>query len=233
MKTVRLTRMAIPALAAILALSGCAFQAGLGRPRATGHPETVETDADRVDPGTGPGTGIATVETPAGERGIDDPRVTVAEAPETEIAPKPGEISEPALRGEEILVADPFPGEQVREARTEAERRVFRNIHFDYDSYEIQSEARPILEGIAAWMAQNPAAAIVIEGHCDERGTEEYNMALGERRALAARRYLAAMGVAVERMATLSYGKERPLVARSDEEAWSLNRRCEFRIVDR
>ena len=104
-------------------------------------------------------------------------------------------------------------------------------IHFDFDKYDIRPDARPQLEEIAAYMRANPADQVVIEGHCDERGTEEYNMALGERRAMAARSYLESLGIASDRLHTISFGKERPLDPRSDEQAWALNRRCEFKVV--
>jgi peptidoglycan-associated lipoprotein len=106
----------------------------------------------------------------------------------------------------------------------------FANIHFEYDQYRILDEDVATLEGVAAWMRENPDARILIEGHCDERGTNEYNMALGEQRALAARRYLVGLGIDSGRLTTISYGEERPLSLGSNESAWAQNRRGHFAV---
>lgn len=98
-------------------------------------------------------------------------------------------------------------------------------IFFAYDSSELSSEARVTLMKQAQWLRHYPRVRISIEGHCDERGTREYNLALGERRASAVKNYLSALGVPASRMNTISYGKERPQVVGNDEGAWSQNRR--------
>lgn len=102
-------------------------------------------------------------------------------------------------------------------------------VYFDYDAFTLSAPARQSLERNAAWLQANLDARVTIEGHCDERGSDEYNLALGERRALAVKRYLAALGVNAERLATISYGEERPAVAGHDESAWAKNRRAELR----
>ena len=99
-------------------------------------------------------------------------------------------------------------------------------VHFAVDQYDIDPEARAILDGQATWLTRYPQARITIEGHCDERGTREYNLALGDRRANAAKNYLAAKGIDPARMTTISYGKERPLALGSDEASWAQNRRA-------
>ncbi len=99
-------------------------------------------------------------------------------------------------------------------------------VFFDFDRYDLTAEARAQLEKQAAWLQTYPAVTITVEGHCDERGTREYNLALGERRANAAMNYLVALGVDPNRVQTISYGKERPEVVGSDESAWSQNRRA-------
>lgn len=117
------------------------------------------------------------------------------------------------------------------QARREAElRKKFENadIHFDYDRYDLRQEARGILNDKAAFLAERTQAGVIIEGHCDERGSSAYNLALGEKRAKAAQAYLEAMGVAGQRMETVSYGKERPLVMGNTEEAYAANRRAHF-----
>jgi peptidoglycan-associated lipoprotein len=114
----------------------------------------------------------------------------------------------------------------------EAEPDVFENIHFDFDKYDIRPVDEVILQGIAGWLKENPEKRVLIEGHCDERGTNEYNMALGEQRALAARRFLVGLGIESARLSTISYGEERPLALGHDEEAWARNRRDHFVVSE-
>jgi len=97
---------------------------------------------------------------------------------------------------------------------------------FDYDSYALRDDARAALDADAKLLRDNPETSITIEGHCDERGTVEYNQALGEKRATAARDYLVAAGIAATRIQTLSYGKERPFAEGHDEATWAQNRRA-------
>ena len=109
-------------------------------------------------------------------------------------------------------------------------KNVLRPIHFEFNKYRIMPQDKPVLEGIADLMKKNPRWKILVEGNCDERGTEEYNMALGEQRALSTKRYLVSLGVSGDRFQTISYGEERPVDPRSNEEAWAKNRRAEFRV---
>ena len=104
-------------------------------------------------------------------------------------------------------------------------------VLFAVDQYDIDSTARAILDAQAAWLARNPRVRITVEGHADERGTREYNLALGDRRANAAKNYLAARGVDPGRMTTISYGKERPVALGSDEESYAQNRRAVTIVV--
>lgn len=99
-------------------------------------------------------------------------------------------------------------------------------VFFGYDQHDLTMEGRNTLERQAAWMRQYPNIRVTIEGHADERGTREYNLALGERRAQAARNYLIALGISPSRITTISYGKERPAVVGSNEAAWAQNRRA-------
>lgn len=103
-----------------------------------------------------------------------------------------------------------------------------QNIYFDYDKSSIREDAREILKANAEIFTQKTDEGIVVEGHCDERGTAEYNMALGERRAQEAKRYLINLGISEARIETVSYGEEQPLDNESSEEAWSKNRRAQF-----
>jgi peptidoglycan-associated lipoprotein len=102
----------------------------------------------------------------------------------------------------------------------------FRPVFFDYDSYTLRDDARTALDANAKLLRDNPAVVITIEGHADERGTSEYNQALGERRAQAARDYLTAAGIPANRIQIISYGKERPFDPGHDESAWAQNRRA-------
>ncbi len=104
-------------------------------------------------------------------------------------------------------------------------------VLFGYDSYDVDDTAKAILGKQAEWLARYPAVKVTIEGHTDERGTREYNLALGDRRATAAKNFLAAQGVSVARMQTISYGKERPVAEGSDESAYAQNRRAVTVIV--
>lgn len=112
--------------------------------------------------------------------------------------------------------------------KTPAEKlaQVGDTVNFDFDSAELTVSARSTLNRQAAFLSLNPDLVIVIEGHADERGTREYNLALGDRRATAVRDYLVAKGINSARVRTVSYGKERPAVAGSDEAAWAKNRRA-------
>lgn len=98
-------------------------------------------------------------------------------------------------------------------------------VFYGYDRYDLSDEARATLENQARWLEQYPSLSVTVEGHADERGTREYNLALGDRRANAARNYLIALGIDAARVATISFGKERPAVPGSNDTAWAQNRR--------
>jgi len=108
------------------------------------------------------------------------------------------------------------------------EEVTFQNIHFDFDKSFIRDDAKPILATVADYMKKHPDAKVKIEGHCDERGTSEYNFALGERRANSAKKYIADLGVDAARLSTISYGEERPLCTEHNEACWAKNRRAVF-----
>ena len=128
-------------------------------------------------------------------------------------------------------MAEQMAKEQAeKEAKIAAAKARFlnQNIHFEYDSSALTSMAKMILKEKAAWLEANSGVSITIEGHCDDRGTTEYNLALGERRATAVKKYLSDLGVSGSRMTTVSYGEERPLDPAQTEEAWRKNRRAQF-----
>lgn len=108
---------------------------------------------------------------------------------------------------------------------------VGERVFYDFDSYELTSEARNTLKKQAAWLQSYAGVKVLVAGNCDERGTREYNLALGARRANAAKDYLVSLGIDASRITTISYGKERPLDPASNERAWALNRNAHTQIV--
>lgn len=145
--------------------------------------------------------------------------VTPAPAP-VAVKPSPEESRELALRRDADAAAEAEKAQKVQ----------FEDIRFAYDKSVIEPAARETLKNIAAWMLKNKNYALVAEGHCDERGTVEYNLALGQRRADAAMKYIMDLGVNKANIATISYGKERPLDPGHNEEAWAKNRRAHFSV---
>ena len=102
---------------------------------------------------------------------------------------------------------------------------------FDYDKADLRGDARDVLAANAAWLKSHPTIAFTIEGHCDERGTAQYNLALGDRRANSAKEYLVSLGIDAGRVKTVSYGKERPFATGHDEDSWAKNRRAHFVVT--
>jgi len=130
---------------------------------------------------------------------------------------------------EKSLVAKKEPGI----AGEVFESRLLKDIHFDFDKYDIRPGDTEILKENAALLMKYPKVKIQVEGHCDERGTSEYNLALGERRANAAKKYLLSLGISTDRISSISYGEEKPLDAGHNEEAWSKNRRGHIVILSK
>jgi peptidoglycan-associated lipoprotein len=103
-----------------------------------------------------------------------------------------------------------------------------KDVYFDFDRYDLRADSREILTANSAWLKANPAAQVQIEGHCDERGTTEYNVALGSRRAESVKDYLVTLGASADRLSTISYGEEVPVCREQTEECWQKNRRVRF-----
>ena len=116
-------------------------------------------------------------------------------------------------------------------AKYKEEKVIFDDIYFDYDQYDIRLDAESTIQNIASWLLKNTSSNVLIEGHCDDRGTNEYNLALGDRRAKAVRDYLTALGIAANRIETLSYGEEQPVCIETSEVCWAKNRRAHFIMV--
>ncbi|MDY7018204.1 MAG: peptidoglycan-associated lipoprotein Pal [Nitrospirota bacterium] len=141
----------------------------------------------------------------------------------------------PKGAGEEMVGVE--KGRKVRRRPIGEDEYVRRGVsplqtaYFDFDRANIRPEMRTVLQRNAEWLRRHPRVKIIIEGHCDERGSEEYNMALGQRRAEAVKSYLVSLGISSNRLSTISYGKERPADPGHSETAWAKNRRVEFSIV--
>lgn len=146
----------------------------------------------------------------------------------------PGQLSaeEQARLEEERRLREARLAEEGARGGEARQREMFINqdVHFEYDRWDLTPEAKQILNEKASYMQSHPSLMVIVEGHCDERGSNAYNMALGEKRARACAAYLQAMGVGVERMESVSYGEERPLVMGTTEEAYAANRRGHFVI---
>ena len=132
-------------------------------------------------------------------------------------------VQEPQLTEEEMFLQKSL--DQINREKP------LGTIYFDYDRALVRDDARAVLDGNAAWLKKFRTAKILVEGHCDERGTEEYNLALGEKRAKSAQDYLLSMGIASDRIKIISYGKSQPIDPGHDESAWQMNRRAQFVVI--
>ncbi len=142
------------------------------------------------------------------------------------------EEQRPAAVQEQVVDEAAARAAAERAAAEAAANRALRDlgrIHFDFDQYVLTAAAKEQLHMNAQLLKAAPGIKVQIEGHCDERGSEEYNLALGERRAMATKNYLVSLGVAADRMSIISYGEEVPLDPASNEQAWAKNRRAEFK----
>ena len=138
----------------------------------------------------------------------------------------------PPGEGEEIEIPE-VGAPPVEIFKEDPDEFIYQEIHFDFDRSEIKPRDYPILEKIAENLRNNRDKILLVEGHCDERGTNEYNMALGGRRALSTKTFLIKLGVESDRVFTVSYGEEDPLDLRHSEEAWTKNRRAHFKTAER
>lgn len=155
---------------------------------------------------------------------------TSPEAPQVEVTQE--EDMQPAVEDQDLAAQQQALEEEALEREKAASRSMFINedIYFEYDDSSLKGMAMDILKRKAVWLNNNPDAAIIIEGHCDERGTTEYNLALGDRRAESARSFLIDLGINPARLEKISYGEEMPVDPGHNEEAWAKNRRAHFTI---
>jgi len=156
----------------------------------------------------------------------------------TEVEPTPEELAQQEMEELARLEQDELDALRAEEEASQQEVRQMefdpsqlKVVHFDFDQYSLMAEARAALASNAEWLKDNPDAVIQIEGHCDERGTNDYNLALGEKRATVAKSYLISLGVDEARIYTISYGEERPSDTGHNKTAWSQNRRAEFKLT--
>jgi peptidoglycan-associated lipoprotein len=152
-------------------------------------------------------------------------------------AAKPQETNPPQKAEAKQEPAKPLAAKPSQESSLEAlqkgtlgktDQGPLRDINFDFDRADLRPDAREILKGHAAWIKSNPQARVEVEGHCDERGTNEYNLALGAKRAESVKRYLMDLGISPNVLSTISYGEELPLCKEQNETCWAKNRRAHF-----
>ena len=181
-------------------------------------------------------TGPTQAELDAAKKAADEEAARKAAAEEAarkaaaEAAAKKAAEEAAAKTAAEEAAATKAAEESAAAAFKAAADKALVNIHFDFDKSDIKEADRAILQGIADFMKAYPQAKVEIQGHCDERGTNEYNLALGNRRAAAALAYLKTLGVDEARFTTISFGKEKPLCTEAKEACWSQNRRDEFHL---
>jgi peptidoglycan-associated lipoprotein len=166
------------------------------------------------------------------------PTGAAATTPETTTAaPAPTSSSQPAMAeppgsGSSTPTPAPAPGARPSPKEFVAVPEM-RDVFFDFDKYDVRPSDAKILDANAAWLKTNAQHLVLIEGHCDERGTNEYNLALGERRAKSTMNYLVSQGIQASRITIISYGEERPVCTEKTEECWAKNRRAHFLVKPR
>jgi len=163
------------------------------------------------------------------------PKWTV-QNPSASTVPAKGASQEPSRRAAADTMRETSTPSSLDALRTDQSTATppsgpLRDVHFGFDRYDLQAIAQESLKVNAKWLKANPAARVQIEGHCDDRGTVEYNLALGDKRAQAAREYLVTLGIGADRLSVISYGEEIPVCKEEKEECWEKNRRARFVVV--
>jgi len=148
--------------------------------------------------------------------------------PTSDEAKKSGEDS--TKTGQKPMMAKPGIESRDIPLRSKEMSEILKDVYFDFDSYDVRDDVKPALRALAGYLIKNGSEKLLIEGHCDERGTNEYNLALGERRAQATKKFLLSLGVASSRMEVISYGEEKPVCSEQTEDCWQKNRRVHFVI---
>ena len=152
----------------------------------------------------------------------------------TNLAPQPEEVTAaPAPSSSSDRTPDPLAGDLAQVNAYAQSQGLIGDIFFDFDQSDLRAEARERLAKNAQWLAAHPEFTVTLEGHCDERGTNEYNLALGERRAKSTMNYLVSQGIQANRITIISYGEERPVCTEKTEACWAKNRRANFLVKPR
>jgi len=175
-----------------------------------------------------PATPVASAPAPTGSAMAPAPGA--APSPGAPAAPGPSALA-PAAPAPGGAATSP-PGTPPRPSEF-SENTNLKDVFFDFDRYDVRASDAKILDGNAAWLKSNANNLVLIEGHCDERGTNEYNLALGERRAKSTMNYLVSQGIQANRITIISYGKERPVCSEKNESCWQKNRRAHFLVKAR
>lgn len=162
----------------------------------------------------------------------DQAEATETQATESETDTAQADEDEDELTEEEIEARKKAEAEAREETADARDQFVSEKVYFEFDDSSLTEEAREVLQSKVQWLRDHPDACVIIEGHCDERGTDEYNLALGSRRAESVKDFLTKAGIDGSRLTTISYGEERPAVEGQNEEAWAKNRRAEFRFCN-
>lgn len=157
-------------------------------------------------------------------------KAEVTTSPEAQKEMAPAEQPKEAQPAMEQAKPEAAPKEEMKEMAAPAPAGL-QPIYFDFDKSFIRDDAKATMKANADWLTANPTAKIRIEGNCDERGTKEYNQALGQRRAASAKKYLTDMGISGQRISLISYGKEKPICSEHTEDCWQKNRRDDFVVV--
>jgi peptidoglycan-associated lipoprotein len=150
--------------------------------------------------------------------------------PQTQEQPKVEKVEPPVVQEPQLTEEELFLQKSLDQINRE---KPLGTVYFDYDKALIRDDARPTLDMNASWLKKFKTTKILIEGHCDERGTEEYNLALGEKRAKAVEDYLMSLGIPADRMKIISYGKSQPIDPGHNESAWQMNRRAQFLVIEK
>jgi peptidoglycan-associated lipoprotein len=176
-----------------------------------------------------PATPVASAPAPTGSAMAPAPGA--APSPGAPAAPGPSALA-PAAPAPGGAAATSPPGTPPRPSEF-SENTNLKDVFFDFDRYDVRAGDAKILDGNAAWLKSDANNLVLIEGHCDERGTNEYNLALGERRAKSTMNYLVSQGIQANRITIISYGKERPVCSEKNESCWQKNRRAHFLVKAR
>ncbi len=158
------------------------------------------------------------------------PKEVPVVAPQVVEQPKVEKIEAPVVKAPQLSEEELFLQKSLEEINRS---KPLANIYFNYDKADIRDDAKSVLDANSAWLKRFSTMKILVEGHCDERGTEEYNLALGEKRAKSTMDYLSTLGISADRMKIISYGKSQPIDPGHGEDSWARNRRAQFTVIEK